>query len=300
VWNTVIVKTIESKQGVRRLMDNSIERLSVCIETVFPYTMPYEEQIRTVASLGYSAYEFWYHDMERDGRGGWLEKENAKDLEVIQRLNEELGLTLVNFTLNSPHANHGGMLTDDTGAEQMMRELERLIPICQRVGALQLITFVGYEQPDCPKSEVLKRAARVLRKLDSMLEGTGVILTVEPLSWPKYKGCLLPTIKDTTDLLREVGGKNIKVLYDFFHIQIMTGNLIDSLRDSLEYLGHIHVSGIPGQHEPWESELNLPYILQKLKEMGYKGYFGLEYYPLMNPVESLKRTRDFLKGVGSF
>ena len=281
-------------------MDKSIDRLSVCIETVFPYTMPYEEQIRTVASLGYSAYEFWYHDMVRDGKGGWLEKENAKDLDRVCRLNEELGLTLVNFTLNSPHADHGGLPTNDAGLDRMKRDLERLIPICQRIGALQLITFVGYEQDGCPRAEILKKVAKNLRQLDGMLNGTGVILTVEPLSWPKYKGCLLPTVKDTTDLLREVGGSNIKILYDFFHIQIMTGNLINSLKDSLEYLGHIHVSGIPGQHEPWESELNLPYILKKLSGMGYKGYFGLEYYPLTDPTDSLVRTKEYLKEVGGF
>ncbi len=283
-----------------KTMDKSIDRLSVCIETVFPYTVPYEEQIRTVASLGYSAYEFWYHDMVRDGKGGWLEKENAKDLDLLERLHEELGLTLVNFALNSPHVNHGGMPTDDKGAELMMRELERLLPICKRLGVLQLITFVGWEQEHFPRPELWKRAVKVLRKLDGMLDGSGVVLTVEPLSRPKYTGCLLPTIKDTLDLLREVDGTHIKILYDLFHIQTMTGNIIDSLENSLEYLGHLHVSGIPGQHEPWESELNLPYILRKLSGMGYKGYFGLEYYPLTDPVDSLVRTKEFLNEVGGF
>jgi hydroxypyruvate isomerase len=283
-----------------RIMDKSIERLSVCIETVFPYTMPYEEQIRTVASLGYSAYEFWYHDMVRDGKGGWLEKENAKDFDLIERLNEELGLTLVNFALNSPHADYGGTPVDDRGADRMMRELERLLPALERIGVLQLITFVGWEKDDLPKREVLKRVAKVLKKLDGMLEGSGVVLTVEPLSRPKYTGCLLPTIQDTIDLLRDVDGTHIKILYDLFHVQIMTGNIIDSLEKSLEYLGHLHVSGIPGQHEPWESELNLPYVLRKLSGMGYEGYFGLEYYQLTDPVDSLVRTKEFLKDVGGF
>lgn len=281
-------------------MEKSIDRLSVCIETVFPYTIPYEEQIRTCASLGFKAYEFWYHDMVRDGKGGWIEKENAKDLDVIYRLHQELGLKLVTFTLNSPHCFHGGTLVDDKGAETMMRELERLIPISQKLGALQLITFVGYEQPDVPRSELLRRAVSALRKIDRMLEGTGLELTVEPLSWPKYKGCLLPTVKDTGEFLREVGGKHVKMLYDFFHIQIMTGNLLASLQDYIDYIGHIHVSGVPGQHEPVNGEINLPLVLKKLDEMGYSGYFGLEYYPLKDPVESLKETIEYLEEVGSF
>jgi hydroxypyruvate isomerase len=281
-------------------MANKIDRLSVCIETIFPYTDPYEEQIRTCAQLGFKAYEFWYHDMMRDGKGGWLEKENAKDLDVIHRMNQELGLKLVTFALNSPHADHGGNLVDDRGTEMMFRELDRLIPIVQKLGVLQLITFVGKEVPGEKRSTLLKRIVSSLRKLDSKVEGTGIMLTVEPLSLPKYSGCLLTTVKETGDLLREVAGKNVKMLYDVFHVQIMTGNILASLQEYIEYIGHIHISGIPGQHEPAEGELNLPLILKKLDEIGYRGYYGLEYYPLKEVVPSLQGTIEYLKQVSSF
>ncbi len=278
----------------------NIDRLSVCIETIFPYQVPYEEQIRTCASLGFKAYEFWYHDMQRNAKGGWIEKENAKDLDVVYRLNQELGLKLVTFTLNSPHADHGGNLVDDRGTDMMMKELERLIPIAQKLGVLQLITFVGNERPDMTRAEQIKKVALSLRKMDKMLDGTGVELTIEPLSHPKYKGCLLPTIKDAGELCREVGGKHIKILYDFFHIQIMTGNLLASLKEYIEYIGHIHISGIPGQHEPADGEINLPLVLKKLAEMGYMGYFGLEYYPLKEVIPSLKETIEYLADLAHF
>lgn len=281
-------------------MAKKIDRLSVCIETIFPYTVPYEEQIRTCAELGFKAYEFWYHDMMRDGKGGWLEKEKAKDLDVLHRMNGELDMKLVTFALNSPHADHGGNLVSDRGTEMMYRELDRLIPIVQKLGVLQLITFVGKEVPGEKRSTLLKRIVSSLRKLDSKVEGTGIMLTVEPLSLPKYEGCLLTTVKETGDLLREVGGKNVKMLYDVFHVQIMTGNILASLQEYIEYIGHIHISGIPGQHEPAGGELNLPLILKKLDEMGYRGYYGLEYYPLKEVVPSLQETIEYLTDVASF
>lgn len=281
-------------------MEKNIDRLSVCIETIFPYTMPYEQQIKTCAELGFKAYEFWYYDLQRDGKGGWIAKEDAKDLDVIYRLNQELDLKLVTFTLNSPHTEHGGTLVDDKDTDMMMRTLERLIPIAQKLGVLQLITFVGYELPGMTRSEVLKKVATSLRKMDRMLDGAGVELTIEPLSYPKYQGCLLPTIKDAGELCREVGGEHIKILYDFFHIQIMTGNLLASLQEYIEYIAHIHISGVPGQHEPAVGEINLPLVLRKLSDMGYEGYFGLEYYPLKEPVLSLKETIEYLKDVASF
>ena len=278
-------------------MKKFIDRLSVCIETIFPHTMPYEQQIRTVASLGYKAYEFWYHDMVRDGKGGWIKKSNAKDFDVLYRLNEELGLKLVNFAFNSPHIDHGGTPVTVKGADMMLKELERIIPICQRLGVLQLIVFVGCGQPGLSKSKILKRVVTTLRKMDRIVDGTGVMITVEPLSVPKYQGCLLTTVKDTADMLRMVGGNNVKMLYDLFHVQIMTGNILESLKENVDIIGHIHMSGIPGQHEPWESELNLPYILEKLKDYGYRVFFGLEYYPIQDPIKSLRRSKDYLSGV---
>ena len=281
-------------------MTKKIDRLSVCIETIFPYTMPYEEQIKTCAELGFKAYEFWYHDLVRDGKGGWLEKVNAKDLDVLYRMNQELDLKLVTFALNSPHKDHGGNLVDDRGIQMLFRELDRLIPIVQKLGIGQLITFVGMEVPGEKRSTLLKRIVSSLRKLDSLVEGTGIMLTVEPLSLPKYKGCLLHTVKETGDLLREVGGKNIKMLFDVFHVQIMTGNILALLQEYIDCIGHMHISGIPGQHEPLEGELNLPLILDKLAGMGYEGYYGLEYYPLKEPVQSLKETIGYLEDVGGF
>jgi hydroxypyruvate isomerase len=281
-------------------MNKSIDRLSVCVETIFPYQIPLEEQIRTCASLGFKAYEFWYHDLERDGKGSWIKKENAKDLDMIYRLNQELGMTLVNFALNSPHIDHGGNLLDDKAGDMALRALDVLLPVVQKLGVLQLITFVGFEVPGMSRVQMLKKVAGLLRKMDRTVEGTGIQITVEPLSWPKYQGCLLPTIKDTGDLVREVDGKNIKILYDLFHVQIMTGNILATLEEYVDLIGHIHASGVPGQHEPADGELNLPLVLKKLSGFGYKGYFGLEYYPLKEVIPSLKETIEYLSDVASF
>ena len=136
--------------------------------------------------MGFKAYEFWYHDMERDGRGSWIKKENAKDLDMIYQLNQE------------------------------------------------------------------------------------------------------------------VGGKNVKILYDLFHVQIMNGNIIATVEEYVDLIGHIHISGVPGQHEPVNGELNLPLILKKLADLGYKGYFGLEYYPLKEVIPSLEETVEYLADVASF
>ncbi len=279
--------------------NKSIDRLSICIETTFHYSIPYQEKIRTIASLGFSAYEFWYLDMQRED-SGWVVKNGAKDIDVLQRLNQELGLKLIIFAANTPNGNHGGHLLNREGTEMLMRNLDSLIAIAQKLNVNYIIIFPGFELQGIPKKKQFENFVSSLKRVDSIIDGSGVKVGVEPLSLPKYAGYILPTINEVSSVLREAGGKNVKILFDFFHVQSMTGNLIASLRENIDLIGHVHIAGIPGQHEPAEGEINYPLVLQNLSDMGYKEYFGLEYYPIKEIEVSLEETINYLSGVSSF
>jgi hydroxypyruvate isomerase len=276
-----------------------MERFSVCIETIFPYTRPYEERMRVAAGLGFTRYEFWYHDMARD-ESGWVVRENAKETDVLLRLNEELGLKLCCYAVNTPQGTHGGNLVSAEGRTTFMKKLESSVAMARRLGAPLLIAFPGYQRAGVPRKAQLKDVVGALREVDAALEGTGVKVLWEPLSVPKYQGYLLPTIRDVVHVLREAGGKNLKILFDLYHIQVMTGNILSSLEDAADLVGHVHVSGVPGQHEPASGELNLPLVLGKLLDRGYEGAFGLEYYPLLDPETSLRETVRYLLEGGPF
>jgi hydroxypyruvate isomerase len=275
-----------------------IERFSVCIETIFPHTQPYEDRMRVTAELGFARYEFWYHDMRRE-QSGWVVHESAKETDVLLRLNEELGLKLCCYAVNTPQGTHGGNLVSVEGRKTFMKKLDASIAMARRLGAPLLIAFPGYEREGVSRTEQMKNVVSGLREADAALEGTGVQVLWEPLSVPKYQGYLLPTIRDVVDLLREAGGKNLKILFDFFHIQMMTGNILSSLEGAVDLVGHVHVSGVPGQHEPAAGELNLPWVLGKLLDMGYRGAIGLEYYPLLDPEASLRETTNYLLSEGA-
>jgi len=95
------------------------------------------------------------------------------------------------------------------------------------------------------------------------------------------------------DIVKRVESPNLKMLYDIYHMQIMSGNLIDFIGENIEYIGHFHIAGVPGRHEPFTGELNYRYIVDEIDRMGYDGYFGLEYWPSFDDEESLRRTRDY-------
>jgi len=74
----------------------------------------------------------------------------------------------------------------------------------------------------------------------------------------------------------------------------MTGNITDFLRFNIKRIGHFHIAGIPGRHEPKRGETNYPFLFGEIDKLGYEGYIGLEYNPLLPGRESLLETKEYL------
>ena len=91
------------------------------------------------------------------------------------------------------------------------------------------------------------------------------------------------------EVCKQVGSSRVKLLYDIYHMQIMEGDVIGTLRENIQYIGHVHTGGVPGRHEIDESqELNYPAIMRALTALGYKGFVAQEFTPKKNPITSLE------------
>ncbi|MCS6976456.1 MAG: TIM barrel protein [Gemmatales bacterium] len=89
-------------------------------------------------------------------------------------------------------------------------------------------------------------------------------------------------------LVKKLGSPRFKLLYDIYHMQIMEGDIIRTIRDNKEYIGHYHTGGVPGRHEIDESqELYYPAIVKAILETGYTGFLGQEYIPTKEPAVAL-------------
>jgi hydroxypyruvate isomerase len=90
------------------------------------------------------------------------------------------------------------------------------------------------------------------------------------------------------ELCKKVGSPRFKLLYDIYHMQIMEGDVIRTVQDCKEYIGHYHTGGNPGRHEIDETqELNYPAIVRAILKTGYQGYLGQEFIPVREPFASL-------------
>ncbi len=122
-----------------------------------------------------------------------------------------------------------------------------------------------------------------------------VTLVLEPLnSLVDHHGYFLDNPDAAADVVRAVGHPNVGLLYDCYHMQIMSGNVIETIRTNIDVIRHFHSAGVPGRHELDSGEMYYPGIVDAIAATGYKGCFGLEYFPAEDSAVSLGRMRKLL------
>ena len=107
----------------------------------------------------------------------------------------------------------------------------------------------------------------------------GLTLVIEPINTRDIPGYFLNTQAEAHAIRKEIGEPNLKVQMDFYHAQIMEGDLSTTFRKNFDGIGHVQIASVPGRHEPDEGEVNYPHLFQLLDELGYAGYVGCEYRP---------------------
>ena len=116
----------------------------------------------------------------------------------------------------------------------------------------------------------------------------GVMLTIEPINPRDVPRYFLTTQAEAHAIREEVRADNLKIQMDFYHAQIVEGDLAEKLERWLPHIGHIQIAGVPGRHEPDNGEINYRYLFSRLDELGYDGWVGCEYRPASGTVEGLK------------
>jgi hydroxypyruvate isomerase len=163
--------------------------------------------------------------------------------------------------------------------EKLIKDFEVMIPKAAEAGVPNLICFSGNREGQ-NDNEGLINCARGLRKLIPAAEKYGITIIMELLNSYGHKDYQCDKTTWGSALCEMVGSENFKLLYDIYHMQIMEGNIIETITNYHQYIGHIHTGGVPGRHELDETqELFYPAIMKALVQTGYKGFVGQEFVP---------------------
>ena len=250
-------------------------RYSICIPCFFG-DMDFCDALRRIRSLGFDAAETW----------NWP----GLDLDRVHATCEGEGMSLVGFCTTDFR------LTDPARRDGWLHALEASARAAVRAGATNLITQPG---PDtgAPREAQRDSIAAGLRAARDILGEQGVTLLLEPLNTRfDHPDAFFLRSEDAFGVVREVGDPHVRVLYDAYHQQISEGNLIPTIRDNLAWIGHFHGAGHPGRHDLPLGETNYAAVFRAIDEAGYAGCFGLEYFPLGDPEESLRGFRRLYLG----
>ena len=160
---------------------------------------------------------------------------------------------------------------------------------CPRLNCLAGLTPEGV-----PADKVRQVLVSNLRFAANALEKEGIQLLVEALNEQDMPGFYLGCTHDVLELLREVAHPNLWIQYDIYHMQIMEGNLIKTIRDNLARIAHMQLADNPGRHEPGTGEINYDNLLRFIDEAGYEGWIGCEYKPSGRTEDSLAWAKKYL------
>jgi len=231
--------------------------------------LPLPERIERAAASGFDAVEchFPYEYSQ----------------EEIKAVLERTGLPLLGLnTALGPEGSFG--LAAIVGQEDAARRLiDQAIEYAVGVNANNVNVVAGLTGGSESAQEVY---VRNLKYACELAAPHGITIMIEPLNPRAVADYHFSTVEQGVQIIDAVGASNMKLMFDFFHAQIVQGDLESLIAQYQSYFAHIQISAVHDRGEPDEGEICYPYVLNALMKAGYQGYIGAEYKPRGESVES--------------
>lgn len=245
-------------------------RPSVCVDAVFE-GKSIDAATASVKACGIDAFEFW----------GWWDK----DLDAVlaaKRANQlEISACCTKFV----------SLVDPATRADYLFGLEESIAAAKTLGARTLISQVGDFRIGVSRAAQHECLVEGLKSAAPMLEAADIMLVIEPLNeLVNHPGYYLIRSEEAFEIIEAVSSSHIKVIFDIYHQQVSEGHVIHNITSNIDKIGHFHAAGNPGRHELSQGELCYSQIFDAIQLTGFRGYVGLEYWPLQDPEVGLKEA----------
>jgi hydroxypyruvate isomerase len=247
--------------------------MRICIPVpCFFKNIDFAEAIYKIKELGFDAIETY--------------KWKLLDFDSVKKALDETGIELLSLCTTEFN------LTDPAFREKWVAGLEESCEAASKLGVKRLITQVGADT-GAPREEQHASVVAGLTAGIPILEKYGVTIMIEPLNtYVNHPGYYLTSAHEGFEIVREVGSEFVKIVYDIYHQQVTEGNIIPSITNNLDCIAHLHSAGHPGRHELQYGETDYKVVFDAVDKAGYNGACGLEYRPLLNPVESLQIAKE--------
>lgn len=167
------------------------------------------------------------------------------------------------------------------------------IPLAAKAGVPNVITFSG-NRKGMSDEEGAHNTVIGLNRLKKIAEDNNVTICMELLnSKVNHKDYMCDHTAWGANVMQQVNSPHVKLLYDIYHMQIMEGDLIRTIQENIQWIGHFHTGGVPGRHELDDTqEVQWDGVMCGILATGFQGYVAHEFLPTRDPFTSLRQAAD--------
>jgi hydroxypyruvate isomerase len=176
---------------------------------------------------------------------------------------------------------------------QIEEAFRKNIPLAAKAGVPNVITFSG-NRAGMSDEEGAKNTIAGLNRLKQIGEDHGVNICIELLnSKVDHKDYMCDHTAWGVRVVQAVNSPRVKLLYDIYHMQIMEGDLVQTIQKNIDWIGHFHTGGVPGRHElDGTQEVQWDGVMRAIAASKYRGYVAHEFVPSRDPLTSLRQAAD--------
>jgi hydroxypyruvate isomerase len=253
---------------------DSLSDFAVNLDTWFKQ-VPFEQRFVLAKQHNFKFIEFWSVD-----RG------NGTKASALRALCDANGLSVTQFAPVWPN------FADPAKLPDLLKVTETAIADAKALNCTQF-TVTGHSLIEGMSREAqLAGYLAGLMRIAPMLEAAGVTALVEPFNRVNHLNHLLNGSQPGLPMVRAVNSPRVKLLWDFYHMQLEDGDLIEKFTAGADQVAHVQIGDVPGRHQPGTGEVNHANLLKAVRAAGYRGKIGLEFLPLDQ--DDAKAVKDML------
>lgn len=254
-------------------------KLSANIELLFTEAgADFGDRVRAAADAGIDVVEIWRY--------------SDKDLGALRAALDDTGSTVHTVIVEGRAA-----LADASTHEPFAKQVEQACRAAQEIGCTRVVTGSGIGFP------YLKRAVQHAIVVDALKTGAevaarhGVVLVLENLNTRvDHPGTLFDTTSECLAAIRAVGSEHLALLFDVYHA-LQMGETVDAVAGSMDLVSHVQIADLPDRQEPGAGTVDWAATLGRLRDLGYDGPVGLEYWPTTDTATTLAHVTSVLAQV---
>ena len=239
-----------------------------------------DQAIHQAKKYNFDAVELWFPYNE--------------DPNVIKQASDETDLPILCLNTSKGDEEKGefGLCALPDKKNEAKEAIKNAVDYADKIGCKNIHLLAGKTDLS---SRSLVTLIENLKYARDLCEPKDIGVLVEPKNRRDIPNYFISTIEQACEIIELVDSQNIKLIFDFYHIQINQGDLMKKIENYLSFIGHFQIASLPKRNEPIDGELNYNWIIPEIDKLGYTGYAGAEYNPLATTDEGISWLKEFQK-----